>query len=307
MTEAGIKPNIVTFNSLIDVWVRCGQTDKAWDIFRMMEGDDENDGQDNSNTKHWKQLSTNSAEYDEIQRNFTYWTLIKGINQTGNQAQDNLNLDRAFKLLDKMKSNNERPDEIFYNWLIDVCIRLRDINRAVAVFNEMQMANVKPSSVTYGILIKAYGRSNQLDNAFNVFLKMKEQKLQPNDVTYGCLIDAWIRNNNIEKAEEVFRSMEEDQAIINTIIYTTMIKGYSKAHRIDEALALYSKMKLSPNIEPNNVTYNSLIDWWVRCNEIDKASTLFDEMKERNVKPDLITFSTLIKGYFKQAEYNSNK
>lgn len=54
--------------------------------------------------------------------------------------------------------------------------------------------------------------------------------------------------------------MEQDQAIINTIIYTTMIKGYSKAHRLDEALVLYNKMKLSPNIEPNNITYNSLIE-----------------------------------------------
>lgn len=171
----------------------------------------------------------------------------------------------------------------------------------------MQMANVKPSSVTYGILIKAYGRSNQLDNAFNVFLKMKEQKLQPNDVTYGCLIDACIRNHNLEKAEEVFASMEEDQAIINTIILSTMIKGYSKAHKLDKALALYEKMKLSPNIEPNNVTYNSLIDCCVRCGDVDKASALFDEMKERHVQPDLITFSTLIKGYFKQAEYNSNR
>lgn len=78
----------------------------------MMEGDDAQDGSD---TENWKQLSTNSPEYDEMQRNFTYCTLIKGINPTGSQTQDSLNLDRAFKLLDKMKANNERPDEIFYN------------------------------------------------------------------------------------------------------------------------------------------------------------------------------------------------
>lgn len=189
MTSAGLKPNSVTYNSLIDVCVRCGKMQQAWDLFAQMEGDDDDfDIQDSSDTQSAADAKPSLAgcsDYDEVQRNFTYCTLIKGIKNTGNPAQDAYDLDRAFKLLDKMKQRRERPDEILYNCLIDVCIRLRDINRAVAVFNEMQMANVSPSSVTYGILIKAYGRANQLDNAFNAFLKMKEQGLHPNDVTYG--------------------------------------------------------------------------------------------------------------------------
>lgn len=101
--------------------------------------------------------------------------------------------------------------------------------------------------------------------------------------------------------------MDDDGAPINTIIFTTMIKGYSKAHKLQKALALYDKMTANAHTEPNNVTYNSLLDCCVRCGDIDKAAELFAEMKARHVKPDLITFSTLIKGYFKQAEWESNK
>ena len=115
MIEADLKPNIVTFNSLIDVWVRWGQQIKAWEIYRMIEGenDEENSIQGCGNAQNWKELSTHSPEYDEIQHNFTYCILIKGINPSGNQFQDNMKLNRAFKLLDKMKSNNENPEKIF--------------------------------------------------------------------------------------------------------------------------------------------------------------------------------------------------
>ena len=165
----------------------------------------------------------------------------------------------------------------------------------------MQLSNIEPSSVTYGILIKAYGFANQLDNAFNAFIKMKESNLQPNDVTYGCLLDACIKNRKLDKALTVFEDMKKDNIVMNSIIYTTLIKGYAQSYKLDEALKLYEEMKQNKQIAPTNViTFNSLIDCCVRCNNSAKAVEIFTEMKERKVSPDLITFSTLIKGFCKE-------
>lgn len=125
----------MTFNSLIDVCVRCGEMNHAWSLFAEM------------------QEATIQPD------NFTYSTLIKGIkNFGGTDARGHFELEKAFRLLDQIKQRGTlKPDEILYNCLIDACVRFHDINRAVAVFNEMQMARIEPSSVTFGILIKAYG------------------------------------------------------------------------------------------------------------------------------------------------------
>lgn len=137
MSQSGLRPNDVTFNSLIDACVRSGGMDKAWGLFSKMQ------------------------DHGVVPDNFTFSTLIKGIKPSRNSRRDTNDLDRAFNLLEQIKDNGEaKPDEILYNCLIDACIRLREINRAVAVFNEMEMSDVKPSAVTYGILIKAYGQSN---------------------------------------------------------------------------------------------------------------------------------------------------
>lgn len=129
---------------------------------------------------------------------------------------------------------------------------------------------------------------------------MKEHNLIPNSVTYGCLIDACVKNNKVEKAMEIFETMKQDGVQLNTIIYTTIIKGFAKIYKLDKALEIYEVMKQDDKIKPNNVTYNSLLDCCVRCSNMITASRVFDEMTMSTTKPDLITYSTMIKGYCKE-------
>ena len=60
-------------------------------------------------------------------------------------------------------------------------------------------------------------------------------------------------------------------------------------------------MKENPSVAPNTITYNSLIDICVRCFDIPRAQKLFDQMQSglATAKPDLITYSTMIKGFCK--------
>ena len=59
-------------------------------------------------------------------------------------------------------------------------------------------------------------------------------------------------------------------------------------------------MKIDDKIKPNNVTFNSLIDCCIRCNSINTAVEIFDEIKLSTTKPDLITYSTMIKGFCRE-------
>lgn len=105
MKTLRLSPNDVTYNSMIDVCVRCGDTEQAWKLLSDMQ--------------------LNHIHPD----NFTYSTLIKGIRaQYSHQYIGGVNnpkdLEKAFYLLDTMKkSNHVQPDEILYNCIIDACVR----------------------------------------------------------------------------------------------------------------------------------------------------------------------------------------
>ncbi len=141
-----LKPKDVTYNSLIDVCVRCNKIHKAWSLLKeMFEGDADTPKPDN----------------------FTFSTLMKGIKPDDlycfGPSNNMSELNKAFTLLNELKQRGYvKPDEILYNCLIDACVRFNDLTRAMKVFYQMQEEGISPSSVTYGIIIKSFGQVNRI-------------------------------------------------------------------------------------------------------------------------------------------------
>lgn len=270
MKLSKIQPNRITYNSLIDCCVKTNKMNIAWKFYDEM------------------------LRNEIIPDNFTYSILINGIKSNNTNKEE---LIKTINLLEKL-GDQFQPDEILYNSLIDACVKFNEINKALCLFEEMKKKNIEPSSITYGILIKAFGKMNDLVKAFKIFEQMKINKLKINDVTYGCLLDACVKNNRIDLALVLFEKIKQDNITLNTILYTTLIKGFSRANKLAEALEIFCTMKLNPKTYPNLITYNCILDACVKMQAFDKALILFEEMKQ-TINPDLITYSTLIKGFSK--------
>jgi len=276
MKKINVKPNRITFNSLIDTCVKTGKMGEAWKFYEEM------------------------TKCDIVPDNFTYSILINGI-KSNHHNKDELN--RALSMLDVIQNSPDfTPDEIFYNSLIDACVKFNEINKGLSVFEEMKKKKIEPSSITYGILIKAFGKINDLVKAFKIFEQMKLKHMKINDVTYGCLLDACVKNDRMDLALILVDKMKQDNISLNTILYTTLIKGFSKVNKLDEALNIFNIMKENPRTYPNLITYNCMIDACVKCDNMIKALEIFEEMTNGNraIYPDLITYSTMIKGFCKQ-------
>lgn len=189
-------------------------------------------------------------------------------------------------------------DEVLFNALMDTCCRLKDVSRLEATRKKMQALGVKASPVTLGILVKAYGQAGNLQKVLQVWSDMPEQQADANAVTYGCMMDACIKCGHLEKAVEIFRGMRERGQHRNTIVYTTLIKGYGSAKDLATAVMLFREMQ-SEGVPRNTITYNSMIDACVKCGDLHRAEEFLHEVTAANscLEPDIITYSTLLKGY----------
>ena len=45
------------------------------------------------------------------------------------------------------------------------------------------------------------------------------------------------------------------------------------------------------------VTFNTLVDGCARCGEMGNVESILDGREKRQIAPDVITYSTIIKGY----------
>ena len=304
--ETNIVPNDVTFNSLIDVCVSQKNMEKVVALVNQMR------------------------EYNIFPDNYTYTTIIKGLNKNSliksnansisinlnnpinisnnnininkKEACSNMELNLAFQLFNQVRMNS-KPDEILYNCIMDACLRFNKIDKMLEMYEDMIKNGIKPSSITCGIVIKAYGMKGDLNSALNIYYKMKKENIEISNITYGCLINACIKNNDLNKAFELYESLKHESYEMNTILYTTLIKAYTKQKDLNKVLEIFNTMKQSQNSKPNIITYNSIIDCCIKCDRFDIAYQHFQEMlydinntSETSIRPDIVTFSTLIKG-----------
>merc|ERR1719465_78624 len=211
---------------------------------------------------------------------------------------------RAISLVEKFIELQPKDiDEVLFNALLDTCCRLKDLTRLEEILQRMHDLNVPPSPVTLGILVKSYGQTGDLQKVLDVWDEMKDQRKQANAVTFGCMIDACVKCGHLEKAIEIFEEMKVMGKHRNTILYTTLIKGYGLQKDLDHALALFREMG-DEQVPRNTITFNSLIDVCIKCGDLSMAEAILREMTLPTsiVEPDLITFSTLLKGYCQFAE-----
>eukprot|EP00746_Dinoflagellata_sp_MGD_P070086 gnl/MRDRNA2_/MRDRNA2_28675_c0_seq1.p1 gnl/MRDRNA2_/MRDRNA2_28675_c0~~gnl/MRDRNA2_/MRDRNA2_28675_c0_seq1.p1 ORF type:complete len:854 (+),score=160.01 gnl/MRDRNA2_/MRDRNA2_28675_c0_seq1:149-2563(+) len=237
------------------------------------------------------------------------FTLSRMLMKTVGDGRSRLNLQKVYRgidLVEQFISNQPNDvDEVLFNALLDTCCRLKDIARLEGVLRHMRALEVRPSAVTLGILVKTYGQAGDMQRVVEVWDEMREQRHQANAVTYGCMMDACVKCGNLSKAVDVFEEMKSEKKHRNTILYTTLIKGYGAEKDLQSALALFEEMR-TEGVPYNTVTYNSIIDVAVRCSERELAENLLNQMleevksgdsNEAGPQPDLITFSTLLKGY----------
>ena len=306
--DVNITPNDVTFNSLIDAYVRQNNMNKVFKLISTMQ------------------------KYHIKPDNFTYTTIIKGLNKDSFSSNNNINssdknnnyknkneLDLAFQLFEKVKQIS-KPDEILYNCIMDACLRFNKVDKMLELYKEMIDSNITPSSVTCGIVIKGYGMKGDVNSALKVYDHMKMNKIQISNVTYGCLINVCAKNNKLSKAFELYESLTKEGVEMNTILYSTLIKAYSKTKNLNKVIEILNTMNRSKNSKPNIITYNSVIDCCIKCNDFNLAYKYYHYLIDINknhsnnninndsiIKPDIVTFSTLIKGEIHNGNFDKAK
>lgn len=287
INRRGLKPNDITLNTIIDIMIESGNFDLAWKYFDEME-------------------NVYAVEPDI----YTYSTLLKSIK---NYEPDQKNIERAFEILKIVKLSKTKgikPDEILYNCILDTCVKYAKMEQAEVVFDDMKDAMINPSKITYAIMIRGYGNDYNLSKAFQIFNEMKDKSVQPNEIIYGCLLNACVKCSKIEKACELYEEIKNTQSIsMNIVLYSTLIKGYTKTKDFQKAFEIHNKMRNDSSITPNIVSYNAILDCCVECGDIDKMKQVYEEIKynainvEGSPLPDLITYSTVIKGYSRVKDY----
>lgn len=122
---------------------------------------------------------------------------------------------------------------------------------------------------------------------------------RPNSSIYIKLIVMLGKCKQAERAHALFQDMVDEGCIINHETYTALVSAYSRSGLLDQAFALLNKMKVTDGCQPDVYTYSILIKSCLQVFAFDKVQLLLSDMESQGIKPNTITYNTLIDAYGK--------
>ncbi|KAF5741268.1 putative Pentatricopeptide repeat-containing protein [Tripterygium wilfordii] len=138
------------------------------------------------------------------------------------------------------------------------------------------------------------------ESALKVFELLREQLwYEPNSGVYIKLFVMLGKCKQPEKARELFHLMIDEGCDVSQESYTALLSAYSRSGLFDEAFMLLEEMKNTPDCMPDVHTYSILIKSCLQVFAFDKVQALLSDMASNRIRPNTVTYNTLIDAYGK--------
>lgn len=226
MKEMGVKPDVVSYNSLIDVYCKGKEMEKAYKVVNEMRNED--------------------IAPDVI----TYTSIIGGLGLIGQP-------DKARDVLKEMKEYGCYPDVAAYNATIrNFCIakRLRD---AYSLMDEMVNKGLSPDATTYNLFFRVYYWSNDLNSSWNLYTRMIGTGCLPKTQSCMFLIRLFKRHEKVEMALHLWSDMVEKGFGSYTLVSDVLFDLLCDMGKLVEAEKCFLEM-VEKGQKPSNVSFRRI-------------------------------------------------
>ncbi len=270
--DYNVNPKTGTFNILISL---CNSLEEGYEVLKIME-------EVNDESNIWTfipllRLCTKEEEKVAIWGKISTVRIsdVIGYNKLLNKAPD---FERAEGVLERMKKEGIRPDEVTFNSLMN---KAPGFECAEAVLESMKKEGVRPNEVTFNSLLK---KAPDFEHAEGVLVRMKKEGIRPNEVTFTSLLN---KAPDFERAEGVLERMKKEGVRPNEVRFNSLL---NKVLDFEHAEGVLKRMK-KEGVQPDAVTFSSLLN---KSLDFEHAEGVLDRMKKEGVQPDEVTFNSLM-------------
>lgn len=268
MLQRGVKPDNVTFSTIISCCRICSMPAKAVEWFEKMP--------------------SYGVEPDDV----TYSVMIDAYGRAGN-------VEMALTLFDRARTEKWRIDCVTFSTVIRILGRSGNFDGCLNVYEEMKALGVKPNLVLYNNMFDAMGRAKRPWQVKTIYEEMISNGFSPGWVTYAALLRAYGRARYGEDAMIVYREMKEKGLSLNVLLYNTLLSMCADLGFVDEGAEIYEDMKRSESCQPDSYTFSSLITIYSCSGKVLETEAILSEMKDAGFEPTIYIFTSLIQCYGK--------
>lgn len=246
MRELGVRPDVVSYNSLIDVYCKGKELEKAYKVVEKMRKE------------------------DILPDEFTYTSIIGGLGLVGQP-------DKARDVLKEMKEYGCYPDVAAYNAAIrNYCIAKR-LGDGFGLMDEMVSKGMSPNATTYNLFFRVFYWSNDLHNSWNLYGRMMDAGCLPNTQSCMFLVRLFRRHEKVEMALQLWNDMVVKGFGSYILISDVLFDLLCDMGKLVEAEKCFLQM-VEKGHKPSNVSFRRIKVLMELANKHDALQNLSEKM-----------------------------
>ncbi|CAM8988618.1 unnamed protein product [Rhodiola kirilowii] len=263
MRERGVKPNAVTFGTLISGF--CGNMKMGVGLWLKEEM---------------------LVRYGLKPNVVIYTSLIKGCFKVGD-------FDLGLKLKEEMLRDGLQPDAAFYTTVFSAMVEVGRKKEAAEVLGEMKRKECKFSTATYNAMISGFCRENDFGASFRLLNEMEGQGCKPDVISFNVIIGGLCRDGKWREAKDLFEDMPRRGCAPDVVTYRMLFDGLCDTMQLKEAALVLDDM-VRKHYAPRAACLNKLIA--KLCNKANAGLlwSVWSALERHNVAIDSETWNRMI-------------
>ncbi|XP_068666625.1 pentatricopeptide repeat-containing protein At3g49170, chloroplastic [Aristolochia californica] len=298
LLESSIELDTVVLNTLITLYSKCGDLEKANEIFKEMgnkRGLVSWSAMISGYTRNGKEFVAITAFYDmlesgEYPNQYCYSSVI--------QACSNKKYAWIGKVIfgSTLKTGYFGSDVCVGCALIDMFAKIDDMVSSRKVFNEMPERN----AVTWTLMITRYAQYGFAEAAINLYFDMELNGFSPDVFSLSGVISAATALESLHVGKYLHSRAIKARLASDICVGCCLVDLYAKCEgSIDDAGKVFDRMP-----QHNVMSWTAMITGYVLSGRDKEAIKLFLDMNEGSVCPNHFTFSSLLKACANLSDVN---
>ncbi|CAN6351962.1 unnamed protein product [Urochloa humidicola] len=236
---SGYSADVSIWNTLVNLYARCGRSEEAFSLFRAIEHKDD----------------------------ITWNGLISGFGQSGLYEQ-------ALKVFKQMGQSDAKYNVFTFVSSISASANLADIKQGKQVHCRALKTGHTSETEVSNALISLYGKCGSIEDAKMEFFKMSQR----NEVSWNTIITSCSQHGRGLEALDLFYQMKQEGLKPNDVTFIGVLAACSHVGLVEEGLSHFKSMSNEYGVTPIPDHYACVVDILGRAGQLDRARKFVEEM-----------------------------
>lgn len=196
--------------------------------------------------------------------------------------------EEALALFQKMLDEGIEPSDVSIMEALHACADLGDVEKGISIHKISDEFGLSSNASVMNSLISMYSKCKRVDVASELFDNL-ENKTR---VSWNAVILGFAQNSRVKETLDYFNRMQREGIKPDSYTLVSVILALAELSILRQAKWIHG-IAIRTCVDKNLFVMTALIDMYAKCGAIQTARKLFDKMDERHVT----TWNAMIDAY----------